>query len=55
MTKFNHLSVKERRGKKRKLDPKTFYLEFFRQNACRFKNNAYLCIRNRERAHSMVW
>ncbi len=29
MTKFNHLSVKERRGKKRKLNPKTFYLEIF--------------------------
>ena len=29
MTKFNHLSVKERRGKKRKLAPRTFYLEIF--------------------------
>ena len=25
---------------------------FFSQNTCRFKNNAYLCTRNRERKHS---
>ena len=28
------------------------FSRFFSQNTCRFKNNAYLCTRNRERKHS---
>ena len=34
------------------LEEKTRIIDFFSQNACRFKNNTYLCTRNRERKHS---
>ena len=34
------------------LKEKSRNIEIFLQNACRFKNKSYLCIRNRERKHS---
>ena len=36
------------------LAEKTRNIDFFSQNACRFKKQSYLCIRNRERQQSNV-